>query len=85
MIYYVVHTLIWLMLLSVVALMLLGMLVRLTNKCLFLTQLPTFPPITKCFAEKAIRGCAPKVLAETWTSAGPGLDRVWSWWLSNLE
>ena len=49
-----------------------------------LTQLPTFPPITKFFARKAIRACAPKVLSEpdlSWSGSGsgPGLVLVAAW------
>ena len=48
-----------------------------------LTQLPTFPPITKCFrperrSEAVHRRCWPS-LDLSWS--GSGLDRVWSWWL----
>ena len=38
-----------------------------------LTQLPTFPQLLNSSPGKAIRGCAPKVLAE------PGPQLVWFW------
>ena len=38
-----------------------------------LTQLPTFPQLLNASPGKAIRGCAPKVLAE------PGPQLVWFW------
>ena len=48
-----------------------------------LTQLPTFPT-TNASPGKAIRGCAPKVLAEpgpqlVWFWSGPGLVLVAAW------
>ena len=74
------------MLVSLAVQVLLSMLVRLINKCLFLTQLSHLSPITKCFAGKAIRACAPKVLRGLdWpqlvcgSGSGPGLVLVAAW------
>ena len=49
-----------------------------------LTQLPTFPQLLNASPGKAIRGCAPKVLAEpgpqlVWIWSGPGLVLVAAW------
>ena len=49
-----------------------------------LTQLPTFPQLLNASPGKAIRGCAPKVLAEpgpqlVWFWSGPGLVLVAAW------
>ena len=48
-----------------------------------LTQLPTFPPITKFFARKGDPSLCTEGAERAWTSAGLvlDLDRVWSWWL----
>ena len=48
-----------------------------------LTQLPTFPQLLNASPGKAIRGCAPKVLAEpgpqlVWIWSGPQLVWIWS-------
>ena len=49
-----------------------------------LTQLPNFPQLLNASPGKAIRGCAPKVLAEpgpqlVWFWSGPGLVLVAAW------
>ena len=53
----------------------------LLNQLFVLTQHPSKHQLLSNSPGKAIRACAPKVLGETWTSAGLVLDLDLDWWL----